>query len=370
MKTWEQINEKIESGKAVVLTAEEIIDYVDRKGLTKAAEEVDVVTTATFGPMCSSGCFLNFGHSIPRIRITEAWIDDVPVYSGVAAVDVYLGATELRQDDPKNLYHPGEFRFGGAHVMEKLVAGEELQLFALSYGTDDYPLKELRTYFTIHDLNQAIMVNPRNCYQNYNVAVNSSDKPIYSYLGLLKPEMGNIGYSSAGQLSPLLNDPLYLTIGVGTTVWLAGAKGMVFSEGTQHAPTCIRGQNDVPMEGAGTLALTGNMKEKRKEDERGVSLPVRDEEIMAGIIDYSHDYQYKTGKIVARVSYAELKSGEVVIDGKKIPTGSLSSYAKAREIAGLLADEIRRGDFLLSRPIRPLPSNQTCRGLAVKERSK
>jgi uncharacterized protein (DUF39 family) len=91
---------------------------------------------------------------------------------------------------------------------------------------------------------------------------------------------------------------------------------------------------------------------------------------MAGIIDYSHDYQYKTGKIVARVSYAELKSGEVVIDGKKIPTGSLSSYAKAREIAGLLADEIRRGDFLLSRPIRPLPSNQTCRGLAVKERSK
>jgi hypothetical protein len=101
MKTWEQINEKIESGKAVVLTAEEIIDYVDRKGLTKAAEEVDVVTTATFGPMCSSGCFLNFGHSIPRIRITEAWIDDVPVYSGVAAVDVYLGATELRQDDPR-----------------------------------------------------------------------------------------------------------------------------------------------------------------------------------------------------------------------------------------------------------------------------
>jgi uncharacterized protein (DUF39 family) len=396
MKPWEQINEKIESGKAVVLTAEEIIDYVDRKGLTKAAEEVDVVTTATFGPMCSSGCFLNFGHSIPRIRITEAGIDDVPVYSGVAAVDVYLGATELRQDDPKNLYHPGEFRFGGAHVMEKLVAGEELQLFALSYGTDDYPLKELRTYFTIHDLNQAIMVNPRNCYQNYNVAVNSSDKPIYSYLGLLKPEMGNIGYSSAGQLSPLLNDPLYLTIGVGTTVWLAGAKGMVFSEGTQHAPTCIRGQNDVPMEGAGTLALTGNMKEMRKEYVRGVSLPgygvslalgigipipilnerilkyttVRDEEIMAGIIDYSHDYQYKTGKIVARVSYAELKSGEVVIDGKKIPTGSLSSYAKAREIAGLLADEIRRGDFLLSRPIRPLPSNQTCRGLAVKERSK
>jgi len=93
MKTYEQINDRIESGKAVVLTAEEIIDYVDEKGLEAAAKEVDVVTTATFGPMCSSGCVLNFGHSKPKIRMSEAWIEDVLVYSGVAAVDVFLGAS-------------------------------------------------------------------------------------------------------------------------------------------------------------------------------------------------------------------------------------------------------------------------------------
>ena len=72
MKTYEQINDRIESGKAVVLTADEIMDYVDKKGLDAAAEDVDVVTTATFGPMCSSGCFLNFGHSKPKIRMSEA----------------------------------------------------------------------------------------------------------------------------------------------------------------------------------------------------------------------------------------------------------------------------------------------------------
>ncbi len=55
MKTYEQINNRIESGKAVVLTADEIINYVEKKGLATAAKEVDVVTTATFGPMCSSG---------------------------------------------------------------------------------------------------------------------------------------------------------------------------------------------------------------------------------------------------------------------------------------------------------------------------
>jgi len=161
MKTYEQINERISSGRAVVLTADEIMDYVDKKGLAAAAEEVDVVTTATFGPMCSSGCFLNFGHSKPKIRMSEAWVEDVKVYTGIAAVDVYLGATELRHGDPANMYHPGEFRYGGGHVIEDLVAGRQLQLFALSYGTDCYPRREIRTYFTIDDLNQAIMVNPR-----------------------------------------------------------------------------------------------------------------------------------------------------------------------------------------------------------------
>jgi uncharacterized protein (DUF39 family) len=396
MKTYEEINARIEARTAVVMTAEEIIDYVDRKGLEQAARDVDVVTTATFGPMCSSGCFLNFGHALPRIRITEAWIDDVLTYSGIAAVDVYLGATQLRQNDPANTYYPGDFRFGGGHVIEKLVAGEELQLFALSYGTDDYPLKELRTWFSIKDLNQAIMVNPRNCYQNYNVAINCSDKPVYSYLGVLKPHMENLGYSSAGQLSPLLNDPLYRTIGIGTRVWLAGAQGLVYSEGTQHASACLRSESGVPMEGAGTLALTANMKDMRPEFVRGVSLTgygvslslgigipipildsdilryttVRDSDIMAPVIDYSHDYQYRTGKVICHLSYAQLKSGEVTIQGRQVQTGSLSSYAKAREIAWLLKEEIGRGEFLITRPSAPLPPNQSCGGLARREKAR
>ena len=393
MKSYEQINAKIESGKAVVLTAEEIIDYVERKGLEEAAREVDVVTTATFGPMCSSGCFLNFGHSRPRMRITQTWIDGVAAYSGVAAVDAYLGATELRQGDPANTYYPGEFRFGGGHVMEKLVAGQQLELHGLSYGTDDYPRREVRTTFTIKDLNQAIMVNPRNCYQNYNAAVNGSERPIYTYLGCLKPKMANLSYCSAGQLSPLLNDPLYETIGIGTKVWLAGAQGHVYAEGTQHAPSCERGPNDVPTEGAGTLALTADMKRMRPEFVRGTSLrgygvslalgvgipipilnpqvlkrtTVRDRDILAPVIDYSSDYPNRTGKVLARLSYEELKRGEVSLLGKTVETSAMSSYAKAREIAALLADEIRRGEFPLARPLAPLPAKQGFQGLKIRE---
>ena len=393
MKTYAQINEKIASGSAVVLTAEEVIDYVDRNGLSKAAAEIDVVTTATFGPMCSSGCFLNFGHSIPKIRITEAWIDDVPAYAGIAAVDLFMGASQLRSNDSANMYYPGEFRFGGGHIIEKLVAREELQLFGLSYGTDEYPRREVRTMFTIDDLNQAIMVNPRNCYQNYNVATNTSDRPIYTYLGMLKPHMENLTYSSAGQLSPLLNDPYYETIGIGTAVWLAGARGHVYSEGTQHASNVERTENGVPAEGAGTLALTADMKAMQPEFVRGVSLKgygaslalgvgipipilneqilrattVRDDEIKAELIDYSYDYPMKTGKVIAHVTYGQLKRGDVEIDGKRIEVSSMSSYSKALRIAELLKAEIHSGSFLLSEPLQKLPRNQKVKSMVVRE---
>jgi uncharacterized protein (DUF39 family) len=395
-KTYEQINDRIASGKAVVLTADEIMDYVDSKGLEAAAEEVDVVTTATFGPMCSSGCFLNFGHSQPKIRMTEAWIQDVLAYTGVAAVDVYLGATQIRHGDPANMYPPGDFRYGGGHVIEDLVRGKSLQLFALSYGTDCYPLREIRTYFTIDDLNQAIMVNPRNCYQNYNVAINATDKTIYTYMGKLEPNLKNANYCSAGQLSPLLNDPLYETIGVGTRVWLAGAHGHVYAEGTQHAGLCDRSDNDVPKEGAGTLALTGDMKQMNADFVRGVSfrgygislsvgvgipIPilnadilkrtcVRNKDIFAPVIDYGVDYPQKTGKVLGHASYEQLQSGEIEVNGKKVATGSISSYYKALEIANLLADEVRAGDFLLNKPMAALPQQVGMKSLQQREEPK
>jgi uncharacterized protein (DUF39 family) len=139
----------------------------------------------------------------------------------------------------------------------------------------------------------------------------------------------------------------------------------------------------VPTEGAGTLALTGDMKQMRPEFVRGVSLRgygvslaigvgvpipilnadilkrtcVRDRDILAPVIDYSYDYPQKTGKVLKKVSYEQLRSGEIDLDGKKVNVGSLSSYYKALEIANLLADEIRRGEFQLAAPIAPLPKN-------------
>jgi uncharacterized protein (DUF39 family) len=382
-KTIAEINEKIRKGKVVVVTAEEVIDIAREKGVRKAAEEIDVVTTGTFGPMCGSGAFLNIGHSQPRTKLGggKVYLNDVPVYTGIAAVDVFIGATALPDDDPRNKFYPGEFNYGGGYVIQELAAGKDIRLAATAFGTDCYPRKKLETLINIKDINEAILFNVRNAYQNYNVAVNLSDKVIYTYMGVLKPNLGNAHYSTAGQLSPLFNDPYYKTTGVGTRIFLGGGIGYVAWHGTQHNPTALRADNGVPREGAGTLAVIGDLKQMRPEWLVGTSMlgygctltvgigvpipilseeilrytAVSDADILAPIVDYSDAYPKREPDILGEVSYAALNSGHIKVQGKDVPTGSLSSYPKAVEIASILKQWIEKGQFLLTEPVAALP---------------
>jgi uncharacterized protein (DUF39 family) len=382
-KTIDEINEKIKQGKAVVVTAEEIIDIARARGTKRASEEVDVVTTGTFGPMCSSGAYFNIGHSKPKIKLGggKAYLNDVPAYTGLAAVDLFIGANALPDDDPRNRIYPGEFNYGGGHVIEELVAGKDVRLEATAYGTDCYPRKKLSTLINIKDLNEAVLFNIRNAYQNYNVAGNTSDKTIYTYMGVLRANLGNINYSTSGQLSPLLNDPYYKTIGIGTRIFLGGGTGFVAWQGTQHNPDVPRTDKGVPREGAGSLAVIGDLKQMSARWLVGTSMlgygcnltvgigvpipilneeilgytTVTDAEILASVTDYSDAYPNMKPETLGEVSYAELKSGQVKLKGKEIPTASLSSYSRAMEIANTLKEWIAKGKFLLAQPVAPLP---------------
>lgn len=386
-KTIQEINEKIEKGKAVVVTAEEMIEIVREKGEKQAAKEVDVVTTGTFGPMCSSGIYINLGHAKPKIKLGggRVYINDVEAYAGFAAVDIYIGATALPPDDPRNKIYPGEFRYGGGHVIEDLVSGKDLVLTATAYGTDCYPRKELKTLINIKDLNEAVLFNFRNCYQNYNVAVNLSDRIIYTYMGTLKPNLGNANYCSAGQLSPLLNDPYYRTIGIGTRIFLGGGIGYIAWWGTQHNPSVKRADNGTPLSPAGTIAVIGDLKQMKPEWLRGTSMlgygvtltvgigipipildeemayytSVSDEQIYTQVVDYSKAYPQGIPETLGQVNYAQLRSGKIKVNDKEVPTGSLSSYAKARQIANILKEWIREGKFLLTEPVEKLPGAET-----------
>jgi len=391
-RTIAEINEKIKKGQAVVVTAEEVIGIARKKGVAAAAKEIDVVTTGTFGPMCSSSAYMNLGHTKPRIKVGggKVYLNDVPAYTGVAATDIILGATAMPDDDPKNRIYPGEFNYGGGHVIEELVSGKDIRLVASAYGTDCYPRKKLETLININTINEATLFNLRNAYQNYNVAVNVSNRMIYTYMGVLKPRMGNANFCSAGQLAPLLNDPLYKTIGIGTRIFLGGGVGYVAWHGTQHNPSAPRTEKDVPTRGAGTLAVIGDLKQMMPRWLVGTSflgygatltvgigipIPILNEEILqytlvtdadilAPVVDYSDAYPNRKPDILAEVSYAELKSGKINLDGKEVPTASLSSYPGAVEIASTLKQWISSGRFLLSDPVAPLPGVES--GIKLK----
>ena len=375
-KTYEEINEKIRSGKAVVLTAEEVSQMALTASPEEIAEQVDVVTTATFGAMCSSGAFINFGHSNPPIRMEKIRMNGVPVYEGLAAVDSYIGATACDPDNPK---------YGGAHVIQDLIDGKDIELEAWGKGTDCYPRKYIKTVVNKHTVNEIFLFNPRNAYQNYNVAVNSTPQIKYTYMGSLLPNMRNATYSTSGELSPLLNDPELRTIGLGTRIFLGGTQGFVVWPGTQFNTSKPKNKFGVPVSNSATLAVIGNLKEMSSEfiqaayyEKYGTSLfvgigipipildtdmarrvSIRNEQIETTVLDYG----VEGAPALGRVSYAQLRSGKIEVQGKKIRTAPVSSLAKARKIADILKKQVQEGKFEITRPVQMFPTNTSLRGL-------
>ena len=383
-KTIGEINEKLKQGKAVVVTAEEAVKMAKEQGIKECAKKIDVVTAATFGAMCSSGAMLNFGHSDPPIRMCDITLNDVPAYGGLAAVDTYIGATQASNTQG--------IEYGGAHVIEDLIAGKEIELHATSTGTDCYIGKEVRTKIKLADLNQAYMFSPRNAYQNYAAATNASDTIKRTYMGTLLPKMGNVTYSTAGELSPLLKDPKLRTIGIGTRIMLCGGEGFVAFQGTQAVNKSSELENGDTYYAGYTLSVIGDLKGMKSEYIKaatfegygvsmfvgiGVPLPVIDEDMMAdlavsndNLYTYIQDYGVSTRsrEMIKRVSYAQLRTGQIELGGKMVKTASLSSLFKARKIADELKAKVLRGEFVMTQPVANLPFNPEFKPLNAEVR--
>jgi len=374
MRTIAEINDKISQKRAIVWTAEELKARVGEVGVNKAAKEVDVITTGTFEPMESSGAIINLGHTDPPIKIRRCWLDGVPAYSGFGAVDLYLGAS-----CPVDTIDGEEVRErGGGHVIEDLIAGKSIQVRAIGQVTDCYPRATFETTITRDTINQFYLFNPRNLYQNFIVGVNGGDRPLHTYLGPLQPRLGNAVYSNPGSLSPLLNDPDLQIVGIGTKIFLAGGIGYVAWEGTQHFPLQKRLENRTPIGPSATLALIGDAKQMDARWIRGcyfksygpslmmgvgVPLPVlnveviercavQDRDLVAPIVDFSIPRRVRP--TFGLVSYAQLKSGRITIEGRTVRVASLASLFLSRKVAQELKQWIKEGIFTLTEPVAPI----------------
>ena len=385
MRTIAEINDKISRQRAVVLTVEEVKARVVAVGVTQAAKEIDVITTGTFEPMESSGAIINLGHTDPPIKIRQCWLDSVLAYSGFGAVDLYLGATQgvdyLGTGDAVDGEESRER--GGGHVIEDLIAGKPVHLRALGQATDCYPRASFETTITRETINQFYLFNPRNLYQNFIVGVNGGDRPLFTYLGPLQPRLGNAVYSNPGAISPLFNDPDLQLIGIGTRIFMGGGIGYIAWEGTQHFPLQKRLPNHTPIGPAATLALIGDAKQMHPRWVRGcyfknygpslmlgvgVPLPVVHEEVVARcavqdldlvapVVDFSIPRRVRP--TFGLVSYAQLKSGRITIEGQAVRVAPLASMFLSRQVAWELKQWIEAGKFILSEPVASIPMDRT-----------
>ncbi|MGB8700883.1 MAG: homocysteine biosynthesis protein [Thermosynechococcaceae cyanobacterium] len=384
MRTIAEINDKILNGSVVVWTVEEAKARVADVGIAQAAQEVDVIVAGTFEPMESSEAILNLGHTDPPIKIRHCWLDGVLAYSGFGAVDLYLGASQSAEAAglSESMDGEDERERGGGHVIEDLIAGKTVQLRATGQGTDCYPRTTLETVITKDTINQFYLFNPRNLYQNFIVGVNGGDRPLFTYLGPLQPRLGNAVYSNPGALSPLFNDPQLRLVGIGSRIFLGGGIGYVTWEGTQHFPLQKRLPNDTPIGPAATLALIGDAKQMNPKWVRGcyfkqygpslmlgVGIPfpvldeevvrrcaVKDDELVAPIIDFSIPRRVRPTFGLA--SYAQLKSGKIKIENKKVRTAPLASISRSREVALELKQWIEAGQFTLTEPVAAIPGDR------------
>ncbi|RZM83021.1 homocysteine biosynthesis protein [Leptolyngbya iicbica] len=376
-RTLAEINAKIRAQTVVVETAETFKQRAAESSIAAAFAAVDVVTTGTFEPMESSGAVLNIGHTDPPIKIRDCRLDGVPAYAGIGAVDLYLGASQPADSGPPGDNTPTKDR-GGGHVIADLVAGKAVQLQATGHVTDCYPRSSLDTTISRETINQFYLFNPRNLYQNFIVGVNGGDRPLATYLGPLQPNLGNAVYANSGALSPLMNDPNLNVVGIGSRIFLGGGVGYVAWEGTQHFPLQKRLPNDTPIGPAATVALIGDAKQMQPQWVRGcyfkgygpslmlgigLAIPllneaiachcaVQDQDLVAPVMDFSIPRRVRP--TFGLVSYAQLKSGRITLNGQKVRTAPLASIYLSRQVAAELRDWIAQGQFELTAPVAPL----------------
>jgi uncharacterized protein (DUF39 family) len=172
-------------------------------------------------------------------------------------------------------------------------------------------------------------------------------------------------------------------IGIGTRIFLGGGVGYVAWEGTQHFPLQKRLPNRTPVGPAATLALMGDAKQMNSRWVRGcyfknygpslmlgvgVPLPVlqeqvvancalQDKEIVAPVVDFSIPRRVRP--TFGLVSYAQLKTGRITIEGKPVRVAPLVSLFFSHQVALELKQWIDAGKFTLTEPVAPIPMDRS-----------
>jgi uncharacterized protein (DUF39 family) len=87
------------------------------------------------------------------------------------------------------------------------------------------------------------------------------------------------------------------------------------------------------------------------------SCAVQDLDIVAPIVDFSIPRRVRP--TFGLVSYAQLKTGRITIEGKSVRVAPLASVFLSRQVAVELKQWIEKGEFTLTEPVASIPMNRS-----------
>ena len=228
MKTMQDVRDRLTRGEAAVWTAMEMKDRV-RKGDIPTVDEVDVVTTGTFGIMSGTAAVMTVPVAPPGtfIRADTVTLNGVPTVPGpcpnerLGIVDLIVYGTAAASET-----------YGGGHLFRDLVDGKEVDVVVKADG------KTFENTVYIEDLTTARIFTTRSCFRNYTAFVNCSPDPARTIFSVLPLEgrMSAATVSGCGEINPVENDPALAHIRPGSPLLLNGSPGQVIGEGTRSTP--------------------------------------------------------------------------------------------------------------------------------------
>lgn len=305
MKTIEEINEKIARNEATVLTAAELKSMV-RDGQKVTVDDVDVVTTGTFGVMSGTMAVMMVPVAAKNSfeKADAIWLNGVPAQPGpcpnerLGVVDLVINGTSHADD-----------RYGGGHLFRDLVKGKEIDIFVEAHG---------RTYenrVTLDEIDFARIITTRLAFKNYHAIINptaTTISSIFSVTGLTGP-FTETTVSGCGEINPLQNDPSHRIIGVGTRVLLNGAPGYIMGKGTRASPDKPNISAFADMKGMDPHMM-GGMKTSHGPEcltSLAVPIPILDEEILTGLKILDHDVPLPVSDVNGRTAHSKVNYGHI-----------------------------------------------------------
>ncbi len=231
IRSIEEINQKIKSGEATVLTAEEVSNLV-REGEEPKAEDVDVITTGTCGVMSGTAAIFHVKAGEPGSfkKAKKVLLNGVPGYPGPCPNE-WLGSVDMMVYGTSHSIYDKDY--GGGFLFKDIIAGNDIKIDVESIHGE-----KIRSTINMDDFGTARMIGTRLAFKNYTAFINPSKKSVASIFHAIEMEgpYKGLSFSGCGELNPLQNDPVMNTVKRGTKMLMCGSEGIVIGNGTRSTP--------------------------------------------------------------------------------------------------------------------------------------